>query len=323
MPGRSGRGRHTLTDRAPCPALDIRRGARPRPVESPTGELGGVKAPQFARRSRSPGPFAGFGTGRSLPPRKEMVIDDDLTVLDRRGTGAQRMWDRELTEDSGRSIMRVRPEERDRRAAPAPERHCITRVMNDKAPRRRGSWIARANENPIDAIVGYGLALIAIGGLEWWIWVHVPLKHLKYLEVATLPFSVYLLGYGIYVVRLALRGLRWSVLTLYTVFLIQYVIFIFAVLYYSISHAHPGAFTGSPLSRVDAIYLAVGILSTAGGSIGPKSEFAKLVVSAQMGVDVLIMGFVVAIVVSRFGAERGRSRRLPPGRRPLGRRTGA
>src|ERR1700682_6196383 len=108
--------------------------------------------------------------------------------------------------------------------------------MNEKAPRRKGSWICRANENPIDAIVGYGLALIAIGGLEWWIWVHVPLKQLKYLEVATLPFSVYLLGYGIYVVRLALRGLRWSVLTLYTVFLIQYVIFIFAVLYYSISH---------------------------------------------------------------------------------------
>ena len=61
------------------------------------------------------------------------------------------------------------------------------------------------------------------------------------------------------------------------------------------------------LSRTDALYLTVTIFSTVGfGDISPKVESARLVVSTQMILDLVILGLGVRILLN--AVERGRDR---------------
>jgi voltage-gated potassium channel len=64
-----------------------------------------------------------------------------------------------------------------------------------------------------------------------------------------------------------------------------------------------GNFT-STLSRLDAVYFALGTMTTAGtGSIAPDSQLARGLVSAQMAVDFVFLATVVSVAITRF-AER-------------------
>ncbi len=55
------------------------------------------------------------------------------------------------------------------------------------------------------------------------------------------------------------------------------------------------------LSRWDAFYVAVGTLTTAGtGNISANSDFARRLLTLQMGLDFVILTFVVGIVIYNF-----------------------
>ena len=77
----------------------------------------------------------------------------------------------------------------------------------------------------------------------------------------------------------------------------------FAATYAVVEHNSPGSFTEA-LSRLDAAYLAVTILSTVGfGDITPVTDVARSLVMSQMLVDLAFVGLVAKVLV---GAVRRR-----------------
>jgi Ion channel len=70
------------------------------------------------------------------------------------------------------------------------------------------------------------------------------------------------------------------------------------------------------LSHVDAIYFALGTLTTAGtGSIEATSETARTIQGAQMAIDVALVLFAAGLIVGRASSTSGK-RRLPVPARP-------
>jgi voltage-gated potassium channel len=63
------------------------------------------------------------------------------------------------------------------------------------------------------------------------------------------------------------------------------------------------------LSRLDAVYFTLGVMSTAGtGSIAPVSQLARGLVALQMTLDLILIVVAAAVVVTRL-AEGSRTRR--------------
>ena len=83
-------------------------------------------------------------------------------------------------------------------------------------------------------------------------------------------------------------------------------ILLFSATYFTMSHNDDGAFSAL-LSRTDALYFTVTIFSTVGfGDLTAKTEAARLLVSAQMILDLIILGLGVRIILE--AVERGRKR---------------
>ena len=81
---------------------------------------------------------------------------------------------------------------------------------------------------------------------------------------------------------------------------------IFASTYFLMSESDPLTFS-EPLGRSDALYLTVTVFSTVGfGDITPKIEAARLVVSAQMLLDLVVLGIGVRVILA--AVDRGRER---------------
>jgi hypothetical protein len=77
----------------------------------------------------------------------------------------------------------------------------------------------------------------------------------------------------------------------------------FSVVYLTMSHSNPRIFTQS-LDHTRALYFTISIFSTVGfGDITPRTDPARLVVSAQMLLDLAIIGVVVRLI---FNAARSR-----------------
>ncbi len=82
---------------------------------------------------------------------------------------------------------------------------------------------------------------------------------------------------------------------------------LFSSIYLAMSHESVKTFT-QQLDHVRALYFTVSIFSTVGfGDITPRTDTARLVVSAQMLLDLAIIGAVVRLI---FNAAR--SRVAPP-----------
>jgi hypothetical protein len=72
---------------------------------------------------------------------------------------------------------------------------------------------------------------------------------------------------------------------------------LFATTYYALSQADAADFT-APLTRTDALYFTVTIFSTVGfGDISARAESARLVVTAQMILDLVIIGAGAKIIL--------------------------
>jgi voltage-gated potassium channel len=84
----------------------------------------------------------------------------------------------------------------------------------------------------------------------------------------------------------------------------------FSGIYLGMSHETPLTFT-QPLDQTKALYFTITIFSTVGfGDITPRTDAARLVVSAQMLLDLAIIGAVVRLI---FNAARSR---ITPGAEP-------
>lgn len=77
----------------------------------------------------------------------------------------------------------------------------------------------------------------------------------------------------------------------------------FSAIYLAMSHESASTFT-QPLDHTRALYLTITIFSTVGfGDITPRTDTARLVVSAQMLLDLVIIGAVVRLL---FNAAKSR-----------------
>ena len=84
---------------------------------------------------------------------------------------------------------------------------------------------------------------------------------------------------------------------------------LFAAQYFVMSLDDPSTFT-KPLSRSDALYFTVTVFSTVGfGDITARVESARLVVTAQMVLDLVVLGLGVRVVVG--AVQRSRTTRTP------------
>jgi voltage-gated potassium channel len=130
------------------------------------------------------------------------------------------------------------------------------------------------HESGLRAIVRLGLDIALIGAVFAW--------QIRRISVAELPELRAVEALGIVVV----------------VFLV-----LFSGIYLAMSHEAAGTFTKS-LDHVRALYFTVTIFSTVGfGDITPRTDAARLVVSIQMLLDLVIIGAAVRII---FSAARSR-----------------
>ena len=87
---------------------------------------------------------------------------------------------------------------------------------------------------------------------------------------------------------------------------------LFASTYFMISRGDETAFT-APLTRTDALYFTVTVFSTVGfGDITARTEATRLLVSAQMILDLVVLGLGVRIILN--AVQRGRDRIIDAGR---------
>jgi voltage-gated potassium channel len=81
---------------------------------------------------------------------------------------------------------------------------------------------------------------------------------------------------------------------------------LFASTHFLLSEGNASSYT-SPLTRTDALYFTVTIFSTVGfGDISPRTETARLITTAQMIIDLIILGAGVRIILG--AVQRGRER---------------
>ena len=86
-------------------------------------------------------------------------------------------------------------------------------------------------------------------------------------------------------------------------------ILVFATTYYLAERTHSGYFS-QPLTRTGALYFSMTIFSTVGfGDITATTDAARLIVTAQMLLDLILLGFGARVVLG--AVNLGRQRQAP------------
>jgi hypothetical protein len=130
----------------------------------------------------------------------------------------------------------------------------------------------------------------------------------------TLPFSV------LYVV-LPVIGVGWAMITVVrrwspyrsltpnqVVVLVLAIVIafigVFASLYIQASHDSRGACFGRPITKLDAVYFALGTLTTAGtGDLHVKTQQCIALDTIQLGLGMVLLAIVIAGLVSRLMSD--------------------
>ena len=87
---------------------------------------------------------------------------------------------------------------------------------------------------------------------------------------------------------------------------------LFASAYLTMAHANPANFNTHPLTRTDTLYFTVTVFSTVGfGDISAASQSARLVVTAQMLLDLLALGLVIRAFVGAVQLARQQAAPAP------------
>lgn len=86
----------------------------------------------------------------------------------------------------------------------------------------------------------------------------------------------------------------------------------FAAAYYAMEHANANAFTET-LTRTDSLYFAVTVMTTTGfGDIAARTEQARIVVTIQMALDLLVVGLGLRVILGAVKIGRARAGGNPP-----------
>ena len=83
---------------------------------------------------------------------------------------------------------------------------------------------------------------------------------------------------------------------------------LFAATYFMMAQANPDNFNVHSLTRTDSLYFTITVFATVGfGDISATSQVARMVVMAQMILDLLVLGLLVKVFLG--AVEKGRGRR--------------
>lgn len=91
--------------------------------------------------------------------------------------------------------------------------------------------------------------------------------------------------------------------------IVPLVIVVFATVYVAMSDSDPAAFS-EPITKINGLYFTVTVLATVGfGDITGETDAARIAVTVQMLLDLLIIGVLVKVIIgaSRIGLERRRA----------------
>ena len=80
---------------------------------------------------------------------------------------------------------------------------------------------------------------------------------------------------------------------------------LFSAFYFLISHADAGNFNAHALTRTDALYFTVTVFATVGfGDIVPTSQVARLAVTIQMVLNLIVLGLGVRLILGAVQQAR-------------------
>jgi voltage-gated potassium channel len=86
---------------------------------------------------------------------------------------------------------------------------------------------------------------------------------------------------------------------------------LFAATYVLMAQADASNFNVHALTRTDSLYFTVTVFATVGfGDISPTSQTARLIVTAQMILDLIVLGLVVRVFLG--AVQVGRQQQTPP-----------
>jgi hypothetical protein len=113
-----------------------------------------------------------------------------------------------------------------------------------------------------------------------------------------------------YLARYSFARFRPIATTLVLILLFSLILQLFSYMYWA--YGTTSDFSVS-LSHLDAFYFSLGTLTTAGtGNISAISETARRLQSLQMGIDFILIGFVVVLVLTRYSNLLDRPQRPKP-----------
>jgi voltage-gated potassium channel len=140
----------------------------------------------------------------------------------------------------------------------------------------------------------------------------LPLDHVKSVPLALAGGLLILLAVIAWQLRAIVRSKEPAVRAIVALAgTVPLFLLLFASVYFEMAQASPASFSTHQLTRTDALYFTVTTFSTVGyGDIAPASQSARLVVTAQMILDLLVLGLGIRAFVG--AVQLGRQQRPAP-----------
>jgi voltage-gated potassium channel len=131
------------------------------------------------------------------------------------------------------------------------------------------------------------------------------------LELALAVALLVLLGVSIWQVRAITRAAHPGVRAIGALAITAPLfLLLFAAAYFLMAQADPANFSTHTLTRTDALYLTITIFATVGfGDISATSQTARLLVSTQMILDLLVIGLGIKVFIGT--AQHARQHQTP------------
>ena len=183
----------------------------------------------------------------------------------------------------------------------------------------------QANRNELPAarrprLIGLGLVRsLATAVVLVALYYLLPLDHIKNVPLTLVAGILILLAASVWQVRATIAA-RYPALRAVEAlaFTVPLFLLLFASVYFTMARTNPANFSTHPLTRTDVLYFTVSVFSTVGfGDITAVSQTARLVVTAQMLLDLLVLGlgirvFVGAVQLARQQAHPATDPDTPP-----------
>jgi hypothetical protein len=174
--------------------------------------------------------------------------------------------------------------------------------QNPTRARRRGVFLALLRASGTSAVL-IGLYFLA------------PLDHLTGISLVV-PMIVGLFAlaamsaYQVWaILRAAHPGAR-AIEALATS--VPFYLLLFSSTYFLMSHTSPNNFSAHALTRTDSLYFTVTVFATVGfGDISPASQAARLAVTAQMILNLIVLGLGVRLIAGAVQRAREGNRQRP------------